>query len=207
MPTKWNRGVRETGQLKIYNKAGGWSAAVDAAIGSFNNLGLGVQLVTERDETAANVVVVVANSAAENYPHGTYLATIPPNKFKPEELHGFAWTRASSTRSNRPVEIDFAVVFLPGRVANPTPKQKEVIVVHELIHASGLNGGLPNGSDAPNKDHDSEGIMYPQMAVAGDGLIEYLHEKDTSPMSPIRVGVKTRCAMRMLWSDADCKSN
>jgi hypothetical protein len=205
MPTKWNRGVRETGQLKIYNKASGWSAAVDAAIGSFNNLGLGVRLVTVREEPAADVVVVLANGQ-DSY-RGRYVAATDPRKFDPEKLHGMAWTRASSTRSNRPVEIDFAVVFLPGRVTNPTPKQKEVIVVHELIHASGLNGGMPNGDDAPNKDHDSEGIMYPQMAVAGNGLIEYLHEKDTPPMSPIRVGVKTRCTMQMLWTNADCQHN
>jgi hypothetical protein len=203
MPTKWNRGVRETGQLKIFNKGGGWSAAVDAAIGSFNNLGLGVSLVAVREEEAANVVVKLSNGS-ETYTRGTYTATV---NFEAEKLHGKAWTRATSTRQGRDVEIDFAVVFLPGRVPNPTPKQKEVIIVHELIHASGLNGGLPNGGDAPNKDHDSEGIMYPQMAVAGDGLIEYLHEKETPPMSPIRVGVKTRCALRMLWTTEGCEAN
>lgn len=206
MPTKWNRGVRETGQLKIFNKAGGWSAAVDAAVGSFNNLGLGVQLVKVRDEEAANVVVVLGNGG-DTYSRGTYVATPPPNKFKPDQLHGFAWTRASSSRRGRDVEIDFAVVFLPGRVANATAKQKEVITVHEFIHAGGLNGGMPNGDDAPNKDHDSEGIMYPQMAVAGDGLIEYLHEKNTAPMTPIRVGTKTRCTMRMLWTSEGCEHN
>jgi len=200
MPTKWNRGVRETGKLKVFNKGGGWSAAIDAAIGSFNNLGLGVQLV-KSEEDEANVVVLVANSAADSYPHGTYVAKPKADKFKPEELHGYAWTRATSTRVGRDVEIDFAVVFLPGRAPNPTPKQKEVIVVHELIHASGLNGGLPNGQDAPNKDHDDEGIMFPQMRKEGDGLIEYLADKGAKPMSPIRVGVKTRCTMQMLWSN------
>ena len=63
MPTKWNRGVRETGKLKVFNKGGGWSAAVDAAIGSFNNLGLGVQLVKESSEDAANVVVTLSNGS------------------------------------------------------------------------------------------------------------------------------------------------
>lgn len=200
MPTKWNRGVRETGKLKVFNKGGGWSAAVDAAIGSFNNLGLGVQLEKESSEDSANVVVTLSNGS-ETYSRGTYSYTV---NFPAEKLHGKAWTVATAARRGRDVEIDFAVVFLPGRVPNPTPKQKEVIVVHELIHASGLNGGLPNGSDAPNKDHDSEGIMYPYMEVAGDGLIEQLHERDTRPMSPIRVGVKTRCKMRMLWTNEDC---
>ncbi|HEY0462265.1 MAG TPA: hypothetical protein VGC97_24240 [Pyrinomonadaceae bacterium] len=204
MPTKWNRGVRETGKLKVYNKAGGWSAAVDGAIGSFNNLGLGVQLIKESDETAANVVVVLANGA-DTYPRGSYVLTA--EKFTADILHGMAKTRATSARRGRDVEIDFAVVFLPGRVPNATPKQKEVIVVHELIHASGLNGGLPNGSDAPNKDHDSEGIMYPQMQIAGDGLIEQLHDKGASPMTPIRVGVKTRCTLRMLWTNEGCEHN
>jgi len=205
MPMQWNKHVRKTGQLKIYNKGGGWSAAVDAAIGSFNNLGLGVTLIRESDESAANVVVLLANSAAETYKRGSYVAKA--TRLKPEHLHGLAWTTASSTRSNRPLEIDFAVVFLPGRAAAATPKQKEVIVVHELLHASGLNAALPDGNNAPNDDHDSEGIMYPHMQIAGDGLIEQLHDKNAQPMSPIRVGVKTRCTMRMLWTGEGCENN
>jgi hypothetical protein len=204
MPTKWNRGVRETGQLKVYNKAGGWSAAVDAALGSFNNLGLGVSLVKVSEEDAANVVVVLANGP-DTYPRGTF--SITATGFTADTFHGMAKTRSSATRRGRDLEIDFAVVFLPGRIANPTPKQKEVMVVQEMIHASGLNAMLPNGDDAPNKDHDSEGIMFPQMAVAGDGLIEYLHEKNTPPMTPIRVGVKTRCTLRMLWTNEGCEHN
>lgn len=203
MPTKWNRGVRATGQLKIHNKGGGWSAAVDAAIASFNNLGLGVTLVSERDENAANVVVKLSNGS-ETYKRGAYTASV---NFEADKLHGKAWTTASSTRRGRDVEIDFAVVFLPGRVTNPTPKQKEVIIVHELLHASGLNGLTPSGDKLPNDDHDSEGIMFPSMAIAGDGLIEYLHDKNAPPMSPIRVGVKTRCTMRMLWTSEGCENN
>jgi hypothetical protein len=200
MPTKWNRGVRETGQLKVYNKGGGWSAAVDAAIASFNNLGLGVRLVAEKDEDAANIVVKLSNGS-ETYTRGSYSFTV---NFPAERLHGRARTSASSSRKGRDVEIDFAVVFLPGRVRNPTPKQKEVIIVHELIHAGGLNGGLPDGSDAPNGDHDTEGIMYPAMMVSGDGLIEHLHDKNAQPMTPIRVGAQTRCRMRMLWTADAC---
>jgi hypothetical protein len=205
MPTKWNRGVRETGKLKVYNKGGSWSAAVAAAVSTFNNLGLGVRLALEKDEGAANVVVMLANSGA-TYPRGNYVLAAT-EKFKPDQLHGMAKTRATSSRQGRDVEIDFAVVFLPGRVAKATAKQKEIIVVHELIHASGLNGIFPNGNDSPNDDHDTEGIMYPQMIVAGDGLIEHLHDDNTPPMTPIRVGAKTRCALRMLWTSEGCQHN
>lgn len=204
MPMKWNHIVRKQGHLKVYNKGGGWVAAVDAAIGTFNTLGLGVNLVRESDEEAADIVVVLGNSAADTYPHKKGNATA--TKLKPEQLHGLAWTRATSTSSRRPIEIDFAVIFLPGRAPNPTPKQKEVICVHEFIHASGLSGALADGKDAPDGDHDKEGIMFPQMAVAGDGLIEYLHDSATKPMTPIRVGAKTRCNLRMLWTTEGCET-
>ena len=205
MPMKWNHHVRKNGHLKVFNKGGSWSAAVDTAIATFNSLGFGVNLVRESDEEAADVVVVVGNSSADTYSHKKGHATA--TKLKPKELHGLAWTRATSTSSRRPIEIDFAVIFLPGGAPNPTPKQKEVIAVHEFIHASGLSGALADGREAPGGDHDTEGIMYPQMAVSGDGLIEYLHDGATKPMTPIRVGAKTRCLMRMLWTSEVCELN
>jgi hypothetical protein len=66
-----------------------------------------------------------------------------------------------------------------------------VIVVHELIHACGMD------------IHDSVGIMFGEMKEANGGLIEYLHDKGARPMPPIRVGSKTVCTMRMLWSDGE----
>ena len=79
---------------------------------------------------------------------------------------------------------------------NGTKKQKEVIVVHEFIHAAGMD------------EHDDRGIMFPQMGESGDGLIEYLHDKGSKAMPPIRVGGQTACIMNMLWSGgAACKAS
>lgn len=200
MPKQWNRGVRETGQLRVYNMGGGWSAAVDAAIASFNNLGFGVRLVAVKDESAANIVVKLS-SGSDSYTWGTNTLTV---KFPADKLHGRAKTLSSGRKA---LEIDFAVVFLPGKVRNPTPKQKEVIIVHELIHASGLDGGLPEGGRAPNDDHDIVGIMAAQMVAIDDGVIEMMPEKDAKPMTPIRVGGQTMCKMRTLWSDEGCGHN
>jgi hypothetical protein len=200
MPTQWNRGVRETGQLKVFNRGGGWSAAVNAGIASFNNLGFGVRLVTVREESAANIVVMLSDGS-DSYTWGDHTITV---NFPAERLHGRARTVASGSRT---VEIDFAVVFLPGKVRNPTPKQKEVMVVHELIHASGLNGLTPEGTKLADDDHENVGIMAGQMVEHGDGLIELLPDKGAPPMTPIRVGGQTMCKMRMLWKAEACQTN
>jgi hypothetical protein len=200
MAIKWNRGVRENGKLKVYNKGGGWSAAVDAAIVSFNNLGLGVQLVAEKDEAAANIVVMLSDGT-DTYSWGDHQITV---NFHADQMHGRARTIATGSRA---VEIDFAVVFLPGRVPNPTPKQKELLVVHELIHASGLTGFTPEGAKLADGDHDIVGLMVAQLVVHGDGLIELLPEKGAKPMKPIRLGGQTMCKMRMLWKAEACATN
>ncbi|HMQ04224.1 MAG TPA: hypothetical protein PKD26_09950 [Pyrinomonadaceae bacterium] len=197
MPLPWFKRIRKTGQLTVHNRAGDWSAAVNNAINSFNNLGLGVKLVPEKEEKSANIVVKLSNGN-ETY---HYYGDVAKANFDAEKLHGHASTLVDGKR----MEIFFAVVFLPGRVKGATIRQKEVITVHEFIHACGLNGLLPSGGKAPNDDHDSMGIMYPQMMVSGDGLIEYLHDKGAQPMTPIRVGPQTACKVRMLWGAEACK--
>ena len=200
MPTPWFRRFRKEGQLTVFNNGGTWSGAVNNALNTFNTLGFGVRLVPTTDERNANIVVKLSNGS-ETYPHPQKSIT---TSFNATELHGRAHTLADGKRG---LEIFFAVAFLPGRVANPTPGQMEVVTVHELIHCAGLNGQNPDGSDAPNDDHDSIGIMYPQMIRDGNGLIEHLHERGTKSMPKIRVGAQTLCRMRMLWTGADkCKA-
>ena len=114
MPKQWNRGVRETGQLKVYNMGGGWSPAVDAAIASFNNLGFGVKLVGEKDESAANIVVKLSDGS-DTYTWGSNTINV---NFPAEKLHGRAKTLSSGRKA---LEIDFAVVFLPGKIFAKTP--------------------------------------------------------------------------------------
>ena len=200
MPTPWFRRFRKEGQLTVFNSGGSWSGAVNTAVATFNGLGFGVRLVPTTDERNANIVVKLSNGA-ETYPHPS--KPISAN-FDATDLHGRARTLSDGKKG---LEIFFAIAFLPGRVSNPTPGQMEVVTLHELIHCAGLNGQNPDGSDAPGDDHDSIGIMYPQMIRDGGGLIEHLHEKGTKPMPLIRVGAQTMCKMRMLWANAaDCKA-
>jgi len=50
--------------------------------------------------------------------------------------------------------------------------------------------------------------MFAQMGEDGDGLIEYLHDKGSKAMPPIRVGGQTACIMNMLWSGGPaCKAS
>jgi hypothetical protein len=186
----WIKKIREGGQLTVFNKANTWTDAVNASIDAFNRLSFGVTLVKAKDEKSANIVLVLANGHTEYTYQGT---TVTPGAgFSPDRLHGK--TRAYYYEQS-PKEIFFAVTFLPGKV-NGTKKQKEVIVVHEFIHAAGMD------------EHDDRGIMFAQMGEDGDGLIEYLHDKGSKAMPPIRVGGQTACIMNMLWSGgAACKAS
>lgn len=195
MPTKWMKWMREERQLKVHNMGGSWSAAVNQGIATFNSLGFGVKLVPEKERSSAQIVVKLSNGSETFVQNGDSIVV----DFPADKMHGRAHTLHHPKRK----EIYFAGVFLPGKVQNVTPKQKEVMVVHELIHACGLDGELPGGGKDPKDDHDSIGIMFPSMMVQGDGLIEYLHDKGAQPMTPIRVGPQTMCKMRMLWTAAE----
>ncbi len=203
MPTPWFRRYRKEGQLTVFNAGGSWSAAVNTAVTTFNSLGFGVKLVPTNDERNANIVVKLSPTGSETYTHPSKTIT---TSFNAKDLHGRARTLAEPGKKG--LEIIFAVAYLPGGVTNPTPGQMEVVTVHELIHCAGLNGQNPDGTDAPNDDHDSVGIMYSHMKRDGTGLIEYLHDKNAKPMPKIRVGAQTLCKLRMLWTDAnECKAN
>jgi hypothetical protein len=199
MPTPWLKRIRKTGQLTVNNKASAWATAVDTAVTTFNNLGFGVNLVSEKEEKSANIVVKLSDGS-EVYEHYGDKATA---KFPADELHG----QTSTLVDQKKHEIFFAVIFLPGKVKKASNKQKEVIIVHEFIHACGLNGLLPDGSKDPNADHDSTGVMFPQMKVDGTGLIEYLPDKGAKAMPPIRVGARTLCKARLLWGAEACKDD
>ena len=191
MAIPWERVVNRRKKLRVHNKAGAWSAAVTSAVATFNTLGFPVQLVDEPNENSAEVVVLLSNGH-DSYPH-------PQKKiqaqFDATKLHGEARTLRDPDRN----VIVFAAIFLPGKVSNVTARQKEVIVVHEFIHAAGLNGVRDDGSDDPNDDHDSAGIMFPQMQQKDGGLLEYLPDKGAQPMTPIRVGPQTRSKINSVW--------
>ena len=196
MPTPWLKRIRRTGQLTVHNKARTWAVAVDAAIARFNTLGLSVKLVAEKEEQAANVVVLLSDGA-ETYKYDGDTATA---RFDASIMHGQTTTLADQKRN----EIFFAVIFLPAKVKGATAGQKELMVIHELIHAAGLDGGTPGGTRDKNQDHDTVGIMVANMKADGNGLIEYMPEKGAKGMPPVRVGAQTLCRLRRIWADDGC---
>lgn len=186
MSDPWFRRFKKSGQLTYFNKATAWDAAVGKAIETFNGLGFGCKFVPADDEHSALVVIVLATSAKTTYPYQNRTLS-PTDKFNPEELDG----HCSKLKDGNPLTIYFACIFLPGKTKGATPGQKEMVVLHELIHAAGMD------------EHDDRGIMFSHMVPQGDGLIEYLHDKDAKPMPPLRMGSRTRCTVPSLWMDAD----
>ncbi|MGH9820191.1 MAG: hypothetical protein ACRD43_08465, partial [Pyrinomonadaceae bacterium] len=170
MPTPWFRRAKASGQLTVVNKAGAWSTAVNKALATFNGLGFPVTLVAGTDEKNANIVVKLSMGPDSATSWGQTAST--GSDFDPKKLHGLTVPLTEThERPRKTFEIIFAAIFLPGK-ADATAGQREVIAVHEFIHACGLDGGMPDGSKNKNQDHDSEGIMYDIMVPQGDGLIE-----------------------------------
>ena len=97
----------------------------------------------------------------------------------PAALHGQATTFIDQGAK----AIIFAAIFLPGKVKNATNGQKEVIVVHELIHAAVLD-----------EWHDSgDNVLLD--AVAGADCSNTFLSGGVKPMPPIRLGAATRNEM------------
>lgn len=205
MPIKWINYVRRNGDLKVFHKGNDWKKPIEKALDDFNGLNLGVTLTFVDRQPAANIVVKVATGADKiDFDDGTYSGTVKTKpSFKPDEFHGYCGSMYDPDKN----EVVFAGVFLPGKI-KATDNQKRVVVLHEFIHACGLNGRLPNGTDDPNGDHDIEGIMTGQMKTSGTGLIEYMPMKGAVAMPPIRISGRTLCAARMLWTNAtSCDEN
>ena len=196
MPTAWKKGIKDSGQLLYFNQGGAWSADIDQAAVTFNSLGLGVKFTATKEKSKANVVIKLSMGADSETFDGSVLQTSP--SFDASSLHGFTRTLAELNEQTKVIGMIFAATFLPGK-AKATANQKNVVIVHEMIHASGLDGGKPDGSKAPDQDHDTEGVFAPIMNTTADGLIEATAPAGTKPMPPIRVGSKTTAKMKMIW--------
>lgn len=176
----WIDSIKSSGQLSVFNKATAWADGYHSAITDFNHLGLGVKLVAAKDEKSANIVVLLASGPGQYNYQGDMAST--DSSFIPDRLHGQTSALAHDELKDR----FFAAIFLPGKVKG-TKKQREVIIVHEFIHAAGMVA------------HDTVGIMFPQMQESAGGLLEYMPEKGAKPMPPIRVGGKTATIVKGLW--------
>jgi len=199
MPTPWLDKVKQTKKLLIYNDAGAWSTSVEKAIKTFNSLGFPVTLATETDVNAANIVIKLS-MGPDNHTFKSRFYGDPDvstsKKFNPEWPHGDTRTVVDPDRS----AVAFAATFLPGKLKNASEGLKEVVIVHELIHGCGLDGGIGGGKTDGTQDHDTEGVMYDVMATDGNGLIEGTRPKGVRAMPPIRVGVKTRRKIKAIWT-------
>ena len=180
MPTPWLKRIRETGQLAVFNKGGVWADSVNAAIKTFNSLPFSVELVAEKEEKSANVVVILANGPQQYKREGHTVQTDASFKF--DQFHGLTIT-LTDTRLNA---IFFAAIFLPGKLPKSLTKgQKEVVIVHEFIHACGV------------PEHEATGIMNGYMEPSNGGLKEW--GVQAPPMPPIRLGSLTLNRVESVW--------
>lgn len=201
MARPWLAPYRRDNELKVFNKATAWTGPVSNAIRSFNNLKLGVKLTPTTEINKANIVVILATGPTE-YPHKDpwYEATVKTDTgFDPKKFHGSCKTLMDSDKK---FQIVFAAIFLPGSI-KATDGQKEVVVVHEFIHACGLNGVSEDGNKDANQDHDIEGIMVSIMKIQGKGMIEYMPLQGAIAMPPIRIGGQSFCKAKAIWLHPD----
>lgn len=193
MATPWLRRIRRTGELKVFCPANAWSAEVTKAISTFNGLSLGCQLAVVNEERTADIIVklcigkrdknrklVKDQSFTIAHANGTINS---PSRFTSDMFGGM--TRMLIDDRKR--EVIAAGVFLPGDYANLTTDQKEMIVVHEFIHSTGMD------------EHDVRGLMYDSFQVSGNGVLELLPEQGAQPMPPVRLGGMTRCRVALAW--------
>ena len=197
MGIQWVDYVRKNYKLTVYNKAAAWSGPIQKAKEEFNKLNLGVKLEFTTEEKKANIIVVLATGPDKiDFQDAYFEGTVSTKAdFKPDVFHGYCGT----LRDPQTNVITFAGIFLPGSV-KATDEQKMVVVLHEFLHACGLNGMMADGKQHPGQDHDLEGIMTGQMKPDGKGLIEYMPVKGVKPMPPIRISGKTQGAARLLWA-------
>lgn len=189
MATPWKRNVRSSGRILVYNDAGAWSGAVDNAIRTFNGLSLAVTIEKTTEEGSANVVVKLSsgNTGSHTF-HDRFYGDIPVTaNFDASLAHGKTKTVKDPDRG----VLVLAAIFLPSRLQRGSDGVREVVIVHEFIHAAGLDD---------NGDHDTrDGVFYAQMEMSNGQLKEW--GTSNSPMPPVRIGANTVCRLNSLWSD------
>jgi len=187
MATPWKNNVRSAGRLLVYNDAGAWRGVVDNAITTFNGLSLRVTLESTSDEAAANVVVKLSNGNTGSYTfHDRFYGdvTVTAN-FDASRAHGKTKIVKDPDRG----VVVMAAVFLPQRLQGTSAGVKEIVAIHEFIHAAGMD------SDG---DHDrTDGVFYAIMEPSGNGLREW--GTSNAAMPPVRLGTSTRSTLDGLW--------
>lgn len=197
MATPWISSVKNAKTLTVFNGIanGHWANTFTLALDSFNNFAkpAGIKMVKAADEEQANIVMRLGDGTVKyEYDRTKYEKT-----FSGTLLHGL--TRTLS----RDGEIEKAFVFLPARpqvtVFDNRGNQSEqlagpgimnVIAVHELIHACGLD---------EMKDHGGDGVFYYPLAYQEGKLYVPERGKNQALMPPIRPDGIVVGKIKQLW--------
>jgi hypothetical protein len=189
MATKWNADIIASGKLFVFNDAGHWANIVTKAMASFNNLKIGVELKPAKtDELTTNIIVQVSDgSSSYTYKNPAYEDFVGKATFDAAAVHG------KTIPFIDPVNkiVLKAAIFLPNKLKGVSDAVKEMVTVHEFIHACGLD----------NSDHDPiDGIFVAGLVNSGGKLIEPLNTGGKNYMPPARVSGGTRSKITSNWT-------
>jgi hypothetical protein len=187
MATPWKKKVRSAAKLTAMNAGGGWKSVVEDAIKKFNSLGFGVTYESVSSDRP-DVVIKLSDGIGEHTFEDPYYGEFTVKAvFDATAVHGKTKTVVDPDKK----VIMNAAVFLPNKLRNANQKTKEIVVIHELIHAAGLDD---------NKDHDkTSGVFYSPLEYSSGNLVEWGTGGKFPPMPPVRVGAQTKCKLRSLW--------
>jgi len=188
MATKWSADVIKGGKLFVFNDAGGWTAVVGKAMVSFNHLNLGVELKPAKTDDDANVIVRVSQGTSSyTYKNPAYGDSEGKAHFDAAAVHGK--TLPFIDPDNK-IMLK-AAVFLPEKLKGVSDGIKEMVAIHEFIHACGLD----------NDDHDPiDGLFVAKLVPVGGKLLELMNTGGKNGMPPARVSGGTRQKIKSNWS-------
>jgi hypothetical protein len=191
----WHKNVQRKNTLTYQVKAmgGQWTAVLDKALAEFNRLMSqhGLKLALSKVEKGMGPHIVLETEPGSG-------------------LHGSA--PSQTKRINGVLYLDVVTIRVPAtpRVDPKDPRSREVgpnvrvcLLVHELIHAVGLDNDehtpddvfaaksvvIPKGHYLPSRRQATEDVVQPP-----DG---------SAPMPPIRIGARTVTNLKKAWTGGE----
>jgi hypothetical protein len=191
----WHKNDQRKKTLTYAVKAmgGQWAPMVDKAIAEFN-----------RQMSQHGIKLALSKVQKGMGPH-IVLETQPGNG-----LHGSA--PSETKRINGVLYLDVVTVRVPAtpRVNPDDPKSREVgpgvrlcLLVHELIHAVGLD----NGEHSPDDVFAAKSVVIPKgqyLQSRKQATEDMVQPPDGSaPMPPIRIGARTVANLKKAWTGGE----
>jgi hypothetical protein len=191
----WHKNVQRKNTLTYLLKSmgGQWTAVVDKAIAEFNRQmshhGLKLALAKVEKGMGAHIV----------------LETQPGNG-----LHGRAPSQPKIINGVRYLDVVTIQVPATPRINPHDPRSREVgpsvrlcLLVHELIHAVGLD----NDEHSPDDVFAAKSVVIPkgQYLKSGKQAAEDLVQPPdgSAPLPPIRIGAKTLTNLKKAWTGGE----